>query len=396
MTTPLATKNPSALIGGELKTPCKIRTGQNITRFATLCQVPFWSTHEMLTRVAMPLKPGTYGQCKSKTLEVFKRIFMMCGAITLSVISIPLYLINSILTAIGNRLNSRHYNYLRGKAEPISIIDKEKVLHLNVCMMSGGLPIPYGGVMPARFRIKDLTNFIKDQNPNILFLSEMSRMTSYRISKLLKDQFHHFFVDIGPNSIGIESGLMVAYRGRLERMPEFNFFKTRGYGGQWFTKRGFFQLETPLANYFFTHLHPHASAKDREVREKQIQEIETKMDQVKNGKPCYLIGDLNIDRYKDSKQEYADLIQKGYADLYKRAYPNSSLEQDITCTEALNEMLEKNIKPKDGKYEILDYALLRENKELKIQDLNLLSTYDLRKPDSSLSDHKALVYTTYA
>lgn len=271
------------------------------------CMKPFWFAQEHIIRCILPLKPGQYGQCESKTMEVFRRVMVMIVATPLCLLGIPLYLVGHCSLMIARAFAKIDYQHFYNASLQKPSVDKIKLLSLNACMMSGGLPLVFGGMLPMRYRLERLTNMIKEQSPDIVFLSEIDPCEAPKLKAQLEKKYAHIFMRIGMRSFGQEAGFFLAINQKIEGIPQFIDFNAKSIGFQRTIRKGFIPCELEKCILVFTHLEPGESKKSSEVREKQLLEIKDHMQ--KQTKPCVLAGDLNID-WLNQHEEYKQLIEE--------------------------------------------------------------------------------------
>ena len=319
------------------------RFAEGLNYMASFMQGTLWNTEVQLLDAA-----GYLGRPAGSTYE----------KITSLIKFIPSYFIGSsgfFLLALSNKMHSREYVYWKGEGELISP-EQAKVMHFNACMFPGSLPYHFGGLTPATERMDKLFGKIESEKPDILFLSEFGSVFSGELYERLKENYKHFFVNIGMNALGLDASMAVVSKVPIFGRPEFIPTKIKAEGEQELIYRGYFIVETEKCNYLYAHLHPKETEKAKEIRKGQLDEIREITSQ--GEKPWVILGDLNIDRNKDEYETMSDF--------------NDYLgKETITCEEGETK-------------ESIDYVLTRDGR-LKI-------TVDV-KPDLTLSDHSAVIAT---
>lgn len=350
---------------------------------ASHLMIPFWKAEAPFQYCLLPFHPGEYGQEVNKTAEYTKRFFIAAVALPTMVVTLPLLLLSFPLTGLARVYESDNYRHLSGMC-PQRELSRPKFFHLNACMFFGGLPYVMGGVTPADSRFKELMATVKEVNPDILFLCEFNRTLSRPIHQNLKGIYSDFFVDIGLNAQGMENALMVASRVPIVSKPRYIPFSMKIEGEQKYLKRGFFAVETKGKWYIYTHLHPKDGAYDRDVRQRQLIEIQDFIDIRTGDKPVILLGDLNINRLDDSSHEYEAMIERGdFVDYFADQHPDLA-----TASDALDLRIKGS--RKEAPPEVIDYALINpKGKEVPLE-IELYDTSRAR-PDLALSDHRGLI-----
>lgn len=331
---------------------------------------PFWYAEEMLHRCYIPITLGEYGQGDLIVVEIASRIFTHLWALPLLLITLPLKLLSATIIHLVKNSGLNDYTAIKSAA-PEKQTRTPKLMHLNACMFQGGLPLTFGGVMPARLRMERLLALIEREKPDLLFLCEINPYDVKVLTTSLETDYPHIFERIGLNPFLQSSGLYVASKLPLVKPPEFHAFETSSA-----TKRGFFALETADNLYIYTHLSANRHADERAV---QMEAITTYCEA--HPKNPILLGDLNIN-YHDT-DEYEEQIQaRGWHLLGERIAENAYTSSNALGTST-------------GNNTYLDYALAYKTDQI-IAKTKLLETHT-EPPEvgysQSLSDHKALVCT---
>ncbi len=257
---------------------------------------PFWYFEGEIVRCWVPLDPSEYGQCELKVCEVFRRVITHIYGGVLILVSLPVAVLGHGLMELGMYLGASDIQSSSGlQSERVN--NKPKILHLNTCMFPGSLPIHFGGMSPASFRIPELVGWILQQDADIVMLGEVGDLAAGKIEKRLKNYYTHFYTKIGMKPFGMGASLFIASRLPCDQI-DFTEYSVRADGSQKFMKRGFVTMDLGEMVLFYTHLHPGGGDKDDQMREAQLTEIRGAMDQVSNEKKVMLAGDLNIDYRK--------------------------------------------------------------------------------------------------
>ncbi|WP_420420677.1 endonuclease/exonuclease/phosphatase family protein [Simkania sp.] len=349
---------------------------------ASYLMMPFWEAETAFQYCLLSFLPDEYGQEATKAYEYAKRFFIAPLSLAGMGITFLLEVSGRLLTGVARIFESRNYRYLSGNAEERSP-EKPKFMHLNFCGLYGGLPYSCGGTTPGNARIGELAERVRAEDLDLLFLCECNRMLTPALYYNLRDDFSHFFVDIGLNTWGIESCQFVASRVPIISAPSFHPYSEVVEGEEWHMMRGFFAVETADKWYLYTHLHSGNDADDREMRQRELGAIQDFIVERTADKPCVLLGDLNINRLDESNDDYQKMLGLGFKDGFPDQHPAA-----FTGSDMLDHHIKKNAA--EAPPEVLDYILVNDKGTGLELQLSVLETY---KPqlDQSLSDHKGLI-----
>jgi len=233
------------------------------------------------------------------------------GVLLLGSVSNGLFSLCTTFPAIELRLcalavQEKPFLYFRGDAEEENRWDPSlSLLSWNLCCVSGGYSITDGGVLPWRYRIFPVVEALRAQNADILCLYEIFDIqTALALFEELKGDYRHFYLHIGPNAIGLSSGLFVASKVSISE-PEFIPFPKESFDGRAkHCKKGFFSFELkkgqePCVRVYATHLQhseqpEHPTQGELRAREQAMEHILTHMQNF-HGQACVLTGDLNLE-----------------------------------------------------------------------------------------------------
>lgn len=363
------------------------KIGNTLQNIGLLFSTPLHNSSEIVLRNLL-----TSLRYSASTLEKIQRAVAMLLNIALLPLTIALSLFGGLTEYIGSLIATRPYSYIPGNAPQLNRSNNIlKAMTFNGCMFWGGLPIVFGGVSPARERLDKIAQLIKQLNPDILVMQEVSYGPSLDLYARLKDQFSHFFTRIGPNPFQLDSGLFIASNYPILSDPSFiPFSKHTSF------MRGIFCIETPLCWILTAHLKTGEPEKCRQKREEQFALVTKTIETLKqkSDKPCLLMGDLNIQRTGLEYDEYSSLdISRNYYDFYAEKYPQLNSD-NATHTDLLRTyMLGKE--SSNSPWDIDDYILLDTSSRQRVHlDIELIkNTFSLDHPEKALSDHRALFVT---
>jgi hypothetical protein len=389
--------------------------GQSLSaweRAALVVSQPVYRISEAVIRAqCTPIQPGIWGNCDNETIERIRRIAAIYGNVHFKSLhpyahvygfgltSMPFHGVAGLLNHIGNSLSPKDYSHIVGNApESQEKISQPKIMTLNACMFWGGQPISQGGPRAARDRIDQFCQKINEIDPDIFVSQEMSLDPAVKVIDKLKDNYAHFYTNIGPFSWGMESCLFIASKLPIVSAPEFHPFPNQPR-----IKRGFFCFETPKFWVITTHLQPAFP----DVRRKQLEQITSKIDELseRTGKPCIFAGDLNIPYSTDESGEYTTSgLRNSYVNNYaKGENPFVLTSNNATWTGLVDEYAGSPepyfINEQRVYWEVDDYALMRKGQENQFSsfDVEILPVIEiddnekLVDPANALSDHQGLV-----
>jgi endonuclease/exonuclease/phosphatase family metal-dependent hydrolase len=305
-----------------------------------------------------------------------------------------------LLTRISAQIVAqKSFTYLQGSFKE-KILEKGKpltVFSLNTCFVAGGFSLFYGGVAPWPERVDQLIEKIQEKNPDLLCLQEVNDIeAAYRLYDALKDQYAHFYFNIGPKVLSQNSGLFVASKLAIQD-PSFKTFDEVP-GTQKLVNKGFFDCQIlsdakVVAHLFLTHLSPSSddglpTSEEKEIRKKELEMIFAKMKSFTKEAPIIFAGDFNITREDDEasilKEEFQDLFPKG-----EKSNATNLLKQ--ACFAHSDKEIEE-AKLTNPEFSI-DYILFKPGKSKCKGKVSLVKSYNVKDANptqKALSDHHAL------
>jgi endonuclease/exonuclease/phosphatase family metal-dependent hydrolase len=354
---------------------------------------PFHRSSETFIRaVVTAIRPGQEGNCDSRVCEVVKRFFIVAAVVVTAPFTVGMALLGSAFDVVGDGLKQKPFIYLAGNGRETedSCYVGHSFLSGNACCMWGGLPTAFGGLTPARERIDRLAEIISKQNADFVLLQEVSFQPGLELYEKLKDKYPHFYTRIGPNAPRMDSGLFIASKKPIVSEPIFVSF------GDASMKRGAFCFETTDFWVLTTHLSAGDGADNERERSRQMDIVTNTVKELKakTAKPCFVMGDLNINRAAGGPLEeyYSSGINHAYFDSYALTHPMLTAES-ATATNYFNRYARGIEADPSAKTEIVDYALLHQdsyhtlNKSIQTVRVEM---FDTAKPEEALSDHHFL------
>jgi exonuclease III len=380
------------------KIPVDISSNQSLSNYLHLSNsldrlvfklnLPFHYSTEILIRNFTPItsdRLSMFGNHQYWAIELAKRVFQCTLVVLAFPVSISLFLTASIIDFLNTK--NRSFSILKGNSNVLSSKDNLlKIFNLNTCMLWGGIPMIFGGVCPARYRIEHLTTLIMSSLPDVLVLQEMSRSAADVLWNRIKDHYGYAITSVSPQPlIMLDAGLFVASRKPISDIVYIDL-KTNAL-----MRRALLGIELPNSWILATHLSSGYEDEDVLVRRQQVATIKVAIEGLKkkSDKPVFLIGDLNIQRTFLPDDEYS---LSGLEDSFINLDPDDSLnEETATCTNYLSAFMTGQTLNTHER-ELVDYALVYKDDRDSFQNIRFSkhSTYDYKKPLMAFSDHKAL------
>ena len=241
--------------------------------------------------------------------------------------------------AIDSVTTSPSFTFLEGSGEakngPI-----KKIITWNVCMLFGGMPIPFGGVAPVHERIAEVSKKIISTDADIVCLQEVSPPAAHMLYQKLKSKYKYFYTRINPDTwLTLDSGLFVASKVAIQDpkvvpLPSSDMLK-----------RALFTFKAGDYEILTTHLETGSA------QEKQLDVILETTKNIKNN--TLFLGDFNIARGDDFQKS-------GLTEIFKDLYKGATTATDYFSAQV------RDIPPID--YSI-DYILSTNDLRIKISTI---------------------------
>ena len=202
-------------------------------------------------------------------------------------------------------LNPEPYAYSSSMVQEKELIKGHKieVLSWNICFIPLATANWEKGVKPWTERIDQVAETILKEDADVVALQEVyDDEAAEALTDLLKEKYGHIYHNIGPSSIGVNSGLFVASKTPLKNIHFTQHKAKKNDIDSFFVNKGFFDFEiyagkSKIAHIFVTHLQHSKDdlnplKMDQEIREKQLRAIFAEMK--KETVPVLLVGDFNM------------------------------------------------------------------------------------------------------
>ena len=203
--------------------------------------------------------------------------------LVISPLTLCLFSAAGVLDALKQKIHKTPFTLLKGSA-PVKERGDISLLTWNVCMLFGGLPLPFGGMRPVSKRISGVARKIIESKADIVCLQEVSPPAAHRLYASLKNEYKYFYTRINPDPwLMLDSGLFVASKVPIENPHVIKIPLAARM------KRALFAFQVGSLKFGTTHLEPGNDQADKSIRKRQILEI------LKHDVDV-LLGDLNIER----------------------------------------------------------------------------------------------------
>ena len=160
----------------------------------------------------------------TKVKWLASKFFLSFALLTCGIASLTTTFPGIVLRYLGATLQQDPF-HLEGKLPEKALVNNTfRLLSWNICCVGGGYTISDGGVMPWTFRIDPLITEIKKQKAEVICLYELfDTSAAFYLYESLKNDYAHFYFNIGPKPIGVSSGIFVASQYPINN-PEFTLF----------------------------------------------------------------------------------------------------------------------------------------------------------------------------
>jgi endonuclease/exonuclease/phosphatase family metal-dependent hydrolase len=264
---------------------------------------PVCKAHEFYRRLSVvdALNPTA-----TKIENYARKFFLFCGMVTWAAIAVVTTVPATALRYVACQIQQKPFLYFQGEGEEKKFWGKFfTLLSWNVCCVAGGYTITDGGVVPWQFRVKEIAAEVKKQNADVVCLYEIfDTLAAFQLQELLKNDYAHFYLNIGPTAVGVSSGVFVASKYAIGNPDFVPFPKEMLIGRTKNAEKGIFSFDLKSDGHSFATVIPlhlqHSEEcvypTDEEVaaRAQQMELVMKKVDQIK-GRAVIVTGDLNLD-----------------------------------------------------------------------------------------------------
>ena len=280
-----------------------IHTGglnQALFKAASHFERPAWAAREYAVQVS-----GSTSNALNRT-KTERGAFILKTAVC-TIAAIPTAPLALVLKKIAIKYRTKPFTYKQGSQ---SIVKKDiqtqiTLLWWNICAIRGGYNYTDGGVAPWRDRIKPIINEILNQNADVICLGEVfNPLVDKNLYEGLKNTYKYFYLNIGPKTIGVSSGLFVASKIALSNPNFVPFSKEILIGSAKFSEKGYFSFTVGgTFRVIATHLQHSAVFQKPTVQEKYCRAEQMNL-------IFEEIGDFDLDLDLDSKEASLTLLNR--------------------------------------------------------------------------------------
>jgi len=391
------------------------RSDQTIARLfykaEAYLEQPIFRVFEYCKRNGNPLTPNVLDHCASQTQELAYRSFGPAALIGAAayLCAVPASIGTAAWIAAGASLTwgigplalhllayaSQSKNYIHIRTDvPEIICHNPKIMTWNILGLPAGLNYTCGGQRPFRQRFPGIAEVIHREQPDTVILQECmldAKVTEMMIHEF-KEEYAHFFIHNGPNTLGIESGLFIMTKNSVYDYS-FTLFEK---GVSWQKMRGLSALKIkarpedklPAFAIIGAHLEPGSGPEDRDVRKAQLAQIHHYAKELTDVPFVIFAGDLNINAVEPEGRQ----LEQVFKGIHK--------DREPTCTNVFNKIrYPEDPSPDDEWIDQIALILRNEGDAAKnvIQSHKVIPVFNNKEgqPDSSvsLSDHNPLVAT---
>ncbi len=250
--------------------------------------------------------------------EIAKKIFLWLSALVFAFLALFTTLPGIALRGAVSWLKTVPYlSEIAGEGIQLPANRSFSLFSWNVCCVAGGYTITDGGVIPWKERIDAIVKKIIEKEGDVNCLYELFdfHAAQYITEKLKEAGYTQFYYNIGPQGLGVSSGMLVASKYKIER-PEFESFpKETLVGRTQFANKGVFSFdllsnEKTFARIYATHLQhselpEFPTQEEVQGRKKQMEMLIDRISKIRDR--CLVVtGDLNLDdaEYRESQWHY--------------------------------------------------------------------------------------------
>ena len=376
---------PSRWLCQELGTSVKL----GAFRFVSLLTDPACKAHELFRRlyVVDDLHAGAsrVANCGRKAATL---VGVAGSALLAGVCALPAFVVRGVAV----KLQREPYIHVKNAKALMRLGERSfSLLSWNICCVGGGYAISNGGVMPWSFRIERIVKRIAETDADVNCIYETFDFASADyIYRCLKERYAHIFFNIGAQTVGISSGIMVLSKFEVIE-AEFTRFPLETLVGR--TKnaaKGVFSFtlcsgSDRFARIAATHLqHSEESAyptREEVAGRAEQMRIVIKRVEAASGRCRIVTGDLNLDDEEYAAASWAKRFFKG--DDFKEQHTWGG---DEYCARMVGQRVSRPLN--------LDHTMVLQGTARGVQTTLVRTGYNPQKfTQEALSDHEGIFST---
>jgi endonuclease/exonuclease/phosphatase family metal-dependent hydrolase len=383
--------------------------GYYFFKTASLCTDPACKIDEIKTTLSIPDKHIFAKKSPTGFQKSLRKTALISQALLLGPLSLALSPFSMLFRLLGYGIQYSDFNYFKGNAEekPFPTDSKISTFFLNTCFIGGGYPYTHGGVLPWTQRIEKISSNILENDPDVVCLSEVYDFkAALKLYDQLKDNYAHFYLNIGPHYFAAKSGIFVASKFKIKN-PHFIDFHDTLIHNKGTNRRGAFAIDLLdqdnktlskiYANHFEYSLNDSKPSDDEILaRSGEVDLLLSDLQKTTKGKeidyPVLLTGDFNFKPEEFSKTALINHFSKTDTDIIGTCRRDEFIKALFDETKSIDDD-ESSSDAHD-----LDHTFIMsksfDGKDLKRYDIStkLVKSFERKTPIlEALSDHHGLI-----
>lgn len=166
-----------------------------------------------VVKLIAKLAPGQRGQSSSCIIEVLVRMWYVIQTIILFALSVAFSIIGAFLRCLASTSRKQFVYYASNQPGAFTAIAPEseplRITTFNTALMPNFISI-FNGVRPPTKRVREIAVALRHRSDHIVCLQEVFHLHCAReILRLLKDMYPYVIYNVGFQSDGLDSGLMM-------------------------------------------------------------------------------------------------------------------------------------------------------------------------------------------
>lgn len=365
--------------------PTREQAAERAFKAASYLSDPICKTRELYYRIkfADVLNPEM-----EKTARWANNFWLSTQMVTCGAIATFSTLPGIALRALGEALNPQAFLHKTGNAaEKLFQRKTFTMLSWNICCVPAGYSITDGNVFPWPERMSAIIDSIKKSNADVVCLYEVfDTQAGFALYEGLKEEYAHFYLNIGTQAMGAPSGIFVASKYKIDDPQFVRFSKDSLVGRTKYAAKGVFSFDITMARIFATHLQHsevpnNPTEEEKQGRAAQMRTIISEIEKKSPPKPTIVTGDLNLNSEEYKASEWQSSFEG------EKHFEEPTWKGDTLCAQKMNKT--------PSHPQNLDFTMAYKNEQQP--DLDTLLTATNFDPTcfkkEALSDHHGLFTT---